>query len=217
MILMNDFKAESKILKEDMLAAVSRVIDSGWYVLGHEVEAFEQVWSEVCGVSHAVGVGNGMDAIEIILRSLQIGPGDEVITTPMTAFATTLGIMRAGAIPVLADIDLETALLNQDSVVHCISPKTKAIILVHLYGQVRDMDAWLQLCESEDIYLIEDCAQSHLATWHGRVAGSFGKAGACSFYPTKNLGALGDGGSVITDDENLAEKAKQLRNYGQSS
>ena len=217
MILMNDFRAESKILKEDMLAAVSRVIDSGWYVLGHEVEAFEQVWSEVCGVSHAVGVGNGMDAIEIILRSLQIGPGDEVITTPMTAFATTLGIMRAGAIPVLADIDLETALLNQDSVLHCISPKTKAIILVHLYGQVRDMDAWLQLCESEDIYLIEDCAQSHLATWHGRVAGSFGKAGACSFYPTKNLGALGDGGSVITDDENLAEKAKQLRNYGQSS
>ena len=159
MILMNDFKAESKILKEDILAAVSRVIDSGWYVLGHELEAFEQLWAEVCGVSHAVGVGNGMDAIEIILRSLQIGPGDEVITTPMTAFATTLGIMRSGAIPVLADIDPETALLDRDSVVRSISPKTKAIILVHLYGQVRDMDAWLQFCESEDIYLIEDCAQ----------------------------------------------------------
>ncbi|MDG2198768.1 MAG: DegT/DnrJ/EryC1/StrS family aminotransferase [SAR324 cluster bacterium] len=217
MILMNDFKAESKFLKEEMLAAVSRVIDSGWYVLGREVEAFERGWAEVCGVSHTVGVGNGMDAIEIILRSLQIGPGDEVITTPMTAFATFLGIMRAGAIPVLADIDPETALLDRDSVVRCISPKTKAIILVHLYGQVRDMDAWLQFCESEDIYLIEDCAQSHLATWHGRVAGSFGKAGAYSFYPTKNLGGLGDGGAVITDDENLAEKAKQLRNYGQST
>ena len=217
MILMNDFKAESKILKEDILAAVSRVIDSGWYVLGHELEAFEQLWAEVCGVSHAVGVGNGMDAIEIILRSLQIGPGDEVITTPMTAFATTLGIMRSGAIPVLADIDPETALLDRDSVVRSISPKTKAIILVHLYGQVRDMDAWLQFCESEDIYLIEDCAQSHLAIWHGRVAGSFGKAGAYSFYPTKNLGGLGDGGAVITDDENLSEKARQLRNYGQST
>ena len=156
MILMTDFKAESKFLKEEMLAAVSRVIDSGWYVLGREVEAFEQSWAEVCGVSNTVGVGNGMDAIEIILRSLQIGPGDEVITTPMTAFATFLGIMRAGAIPVLADIDLETALLDRDSVVRCISPKTKAIILVHLYGQVRDMDAWLQFCESEDIYLIED-------------------------------------------------------------
>jgi len=217
MILMTDFKAESKFLKEEMLAAVSRVIDSGWYVLGREVEAFEQSWAEVCGVSNTVGVGNGMDAIEIILRSLQIGPGDEVITTPMTAFATFLGIMRAGAIPVLADIDLETALLDRDSVVRCISPKTKAIILVHLYGQVRDMDAWLQFCESEDIYLIEDCAQSHLASWHGRVAGSFGKAGAYSFYPTKNLGGLGDGGAVITDDDNLAEKAKQLRNYGQST
>ena len=116
MILMTDFKAESKFLKEEMLAAVSRVIDSGWYVLGREVEAFEQSWAEVCGVSNTVGVGNGMDAIEIILRSLQIGPGDEVITTPMTAFATFLGIMRAGAIPVLADIDLETALLDRDTV-----------------------------------------------------------------------------------------------------
>jgi dTDP-4-amino-4,6-dideoxygalactose transaminase len=216
MILMNDFKTESKILKEDMLTAVSRVIDSGWYVLGREVEEFEQVWAEVCGVSHAVGVGNGMDAIEIILRSLQIGPGDEVITTPMTAFATILGIMRAGAIPVLADINPETALLDRDSVVRCISPRTKVIILVHLYGQVRDMDAWLQFCESEDIHLIEDCAQSHLATWQGRVAGSFGKAGAFSFYPTKNLGAIGDGGAVVTNDKNLSEKAQQLRNYGQS-
>jgi len=216
MILMNDFKAEPTALKEEMLAAVSRVIDSGWYVLGKEVASFEQAWAGVCGVLHAVGVGNGMDAIEIALRSLDIGPGDEVITTPMTAFASVLAILRAGAIPVLADIDADTALLNRESVTRCISPKTKALILVHLYGQVRDMDAWVQFCESHNIYLIEDCAQSHLAAWQGYVAGSFGKVGAYSFYPTKNLGALGDGGMLVTKDAVVAERASRLRNYGQS-
>lgn len=216
MILMNDFKAEPEALKEEMLAAVARVIDSGWYVLGKEVGSFEQTWAGVCGVPHAVGVGNGMDAIEIALRSLDIGPGDEVITTSMTAFATVLAILRAGATPVLADIDAETALLNRESVTRCISPKTKAVILVHLYGQIRAMDAWLGLCERHNIFLIEDCAQSHLATWQGRGAGSFGIAGAYSFYPTKNLGALGDGGMLITSDDDLAERASRLRNYGQS-
>jgi dTDP-4-amino-4,6-dideoxygalactose transaminase len=216
MILMNDFKAEPAALKEEMLAVVSRVIDSGWYVLGKEVESIEQAWAGVCGVPYAVGVGNGMDAIEIVLRSLNIGQGDEVITTPMTAFATVLAIIRAGAIPVLADIDPETALIDRDSVTRCVSTKTKAIILVHLYGQVRDMDAWAQFCESQNIFLIEDCAQSHLASWHGLVAGSFGKAGAYSFYPTKNLGALGDGGMLVTKDAMLAERASRLRNYGQS-
>jgi dTDP-4-amino-4,6-dideoxygalactose transaminase len=216
MILMNDFKAEPAALKDDMLAAVSRVIDSGWYVLGKEVESIEQAWARVCGVPHAVGVGNGMDAIEIALRSLNIGPSDEVITTPMTAFATVLAILRAGAIPVLADVDADTALLNQESVARCISPKTKAIILVHLYGQLRDMDAWVELCKRHKIHLIEDCAQSHLATWQERVAGSFGKAGAYSFYPTKNLGALGDGGMLVTNDDALAQRAARLRNYGQS-
>lgn len=216
MIFMNDFKAEPTALKEEMLVAVSRVIDSGWYVLGKEVESFEQAWAGVCGVPHAVGVGNGMDAIEITLRSLDIEPGDEVITTPMTAFATVLAILRAGAIPVLADICADTALLNSESVVRCVSPKTKAIILVHLYGQIRDMNAWLRLCELHNIHLIEDCAQSHLASWQGRVAGSFGKEGAYSFYPTKNLGALGDAGMLITKDYALAERASRLRNYGQS-
>ena len=216
MILMNDFKAEPEALKEEMLAAVARVIDSGWYVLGKEVESFEHRWADVCGVSRAVGVGNGMDAIEIALRSLEIGPGDEVITTPMTAFATVLAILRAGATPVLADIDADTALLDHESVARCISPKTKAIILVHLYGQVRDMNAWAELCERDNIHLIEDCAQSHLATWQERVAGSFGKAGAYSLYPTKNLGALGDGGMLVTNDDALAERAARLRNYGQS-
>ena len=216
MILMNDFKAEPAALKEEMLAAVARVIDSGWYVLGKELETFECRWAEVCGVSRAVGVGNGMDAIEIALRSLDIGPGDEVITTPMTAFATVLAILRAGATPVLADISAGTALLNRDSVARSISKKTKAIILVHLYGQLKDMTDWVQFCDSHSLYLLEDCAQSHLATWQGHVAGSFGKAGAYSFYPTKNLGALGDGGMLVTHDALLAERAARLRNYGQS-
>lgn len=216
MILMNDFKTEPEALREAMLIAAKRVIESGWYVLGKEVENFEQEWSQTCGVAHAVGVGNGMDAIEIALRALNIGAGDEVITTPMTAFATVLAILRAGAVPVLADIESDTALLSIESVKRCISKNTKAIVLVHLYGEVRNMQAWVDLCAEIDIALIEDCAQSHLATWQGRVAGSFGKAGAYSFYPTKNLGAPGDAGMLVTNDEIIASKAKQLRNYGQS-
>ena len=216
MILMNDFNAEPSLLKENMLASVSRVIESGWYVLGQELLSLERSWADLCGVSFATGVGNGMDAIEIILRSLDIGPGDEVITTPMTAFATVLAILRSGATPVLADIDPQTALLNYESVERCISSKTKAVILVHLYGQIRDIEVWTDFCDRENIYLIEDCAQAHLAKSHGQAAGSFGRAGAFSFYPTKNLGALGDGGMLTTSDSQLAERSSRLRNYGQS-
>lgn len=213
---MNDFNAEPAELRNSMLGAVSRVLESGWYVLGNEVAAFEKQWAKACGVAHAVGVGNGMDAIEIALRSLNIGPGDEVITTPMTAFATVLAIVRAGATPVLADIDPETALLSIESTQRCLSPKTKAVVLVHLYGQVRAMKAWTAFCEAAGVHLIEDCAQAHLATWQGKMAGSFGAAGAYSFYPTKNLGALGDAGMLITNTPDLAERAACLRNYGQS-
>jgi dTDP-4-amino-4,6-dideoxygalactose transaminase len=216
MILMNDFKAEPTELREAMLGAAQRVLESGWYVLGNEVEAFEKQWAENCGVYHGIGVGNGMDAIEISLRALDIGTGDEVITTPMTAFATILAILRAGAIPVLADVDPETALLSIDSVIRCFTPKTKAVVLVHLYGQIRCMDAWMSLCSSRGVALIEDCAQAHLATWHGKVAGSFGVAGAYSFYPTKNLGAPGDAGMIVTNNDALAQRAGHLRNYGQS-
>ncbi len=216
MILMNDFKAEPDELRAAMLDAAKRVIDSGWYVLGNEVINFEKQWASLCGVDYAVGVGNGMDAIEIALRSLDIGAGDEVITTSMTAFATVLAIFRAGAIPVLADIEEDTGLLSKESVLRCISSKTKAIVLVHLYGQVRDMSNWQKLCVDNNIFLIEDCAQSHLATLGGKVAGSFGIAGAYSFYPTKNLGAIGDGGALVTNNETIAERASRLRNYGQS-
>ena len=216
MIHMNNFIAEPGPLKEQMLAAVSRVIESGWYVLGSEVATFEQAWADVCGLPYAIGVGNGMDALEIALRSLAIGPGDEVITTPMTAFATVLAILRSGATPVLADIDPETALLDRDSIIRCVSPKTKAVILVHLYGQMRDMYYWSDLCDNLGISLIEDCAQSHLAAWQGQIAGSLGIAGAYSFYPTKNLGTLGDGGMLVTKDNIIAERSLRLRNYGQS-
>ena len=216
MILMNDFKAEPPELREAMLRAVGRVLESGWYVLGNQVTAFEKQWAGVCGVANGVGVGNGMDAIEIALRALDIGPGDEVITTPMTAFASVLAILRAGAIPVLADIDLNSALLSIESAERCISSRTKAVVLVHLYGQVRGMDAWVAFCNRHGIVLVEDCAQAHLATWQGKVAGSFGAAGAYSFYPTKNLGAPGDAGMLVTQDEALAQRASRLRNYGQS-
>jgi dTDP-4-amino-4,6-dideoxygalactose transaminase len=215
-IEMNDFKADARQSRESMLAAAARVIDSGWYILGKEVEDFEREWAKLCGVSYAVGVGNGMDAIEIALQSLDIGRGAEVITTPMTAFATVLAIVRAGATPVLADIEPDTALLSLDSARRCMTRRTKAIVLVHLYGQIRDVGLWQQLCAEHDIALIEDCAQAHRAQIDGRFAGSFGRAGAYSFYPTKNLGAIGDAGALVTNEGELAARAARIRNYGQS-
>jgi dTDP-4-amino-4,6-dideoxygalactose transaminase len=216
MIRMNDFTAEPAALREAMLAATDRVLGSGWYVLGKECEAFEARWARACGTEHCVGVGNGMDAIELILRSLGIGPGDEVVTTGMTAFATVLAIVRAGATPVLADIDPASALLDPESVERCITPRTRAVVLVHLYGQMRQMGRWARLGDQHGIHLVEDCAQSHLAQAEGQPAGSIGVAGAYSFYPTKNLGAIGDGGAVVTNDRALADRIARLRNYGQS-
>ena len=216
MILMNDFKAESQELRQKTLSAVDRVLQSGWYILGSEVKQFENEWASSCGATHAVGVANGMDAIEIGLRALGIGPGDEVITTTMSAFATVLAILRAGATPVLADIDPTTALLSMASVETCITKKTRAVLLVHLYGQVRHMDAWIDFCGAHQLYLLEDCAQAHLAHSKGRIAGTFGEWGAYSFYPTKNLGAMGDAGALVTNRDDLATDARILLNYGQS-
>jgi len=216
MILMNDFKAEPAELRTAMVAAATRVFASGWYVLGSELKAFEKRWATACGTSHCLGVGNGMDAIELALRGLGIGPGDEVITTSMTAFATVLAILRAGAEPVLADIDPASGLLSPASVERCLSTRTRAVVLVHLYGQLRDMPTWVALCRTSGVHLIEDCAQSHLARWDNGVAGSLGVAGAYSFYPTKNLGAIGDGGALVTQSEDLARRVERLRNYGQS-
>ncbi len=215
MIQMNAFAQEPVELRQQMLSAVTRVMESGWYVLGKEVQQFERQWASQCGTTHAVGVGNGMDAIEMTLRALGVGPGDEVITTSMTAFATVLAILRAGATPVLADIEPDTALLSIESVRRCVTSRTRAIVLVHLYGQMRNMAAWTALCAAQQLALIEDCAQAHGALWNGTAAGAFGRAGAYSFYPTKNLGALGDGGMVVTNDAAIAETVLRLRNYGQ--
>lgn len=216
MILMNHFQAEPPVLRAAMLAAVERVIDSGWYVLGQEVKRFEQQWAATCGVRFGVGVGNGLQAIEIALRALNIGAGDEVITTPMTALATVLAILSVGAKPVLADIQPDTALLARESVERCLSPRTKAVLLVHLYGQMDAMQAWVDLCKTHQIALVEDCAHAHLASWQGRPSGSLGQVGAYSFYPTKNLGAIGDAGMLVTDEASLAARAARLRNYGQT-
>jgi dTDP-4-amino-4,6-dideoxygalactose transaminase len=157
-----------------------------------------------------------LDAIEIGLRALGIGPGDEVITTPMTAFATVLAVLRAGATPVLADIDPGTAMLSPQSVRRCLSPHTKAVVLVHLYGQIGPVDELGALADEGGFHLIEDCAQAHGAELQGRAAGSFGAFGAWSFYPTKNLGAVGDAGALTTSRPELARTARSLRNYGQT-
>ena len=215
MILMNDFKAEPAELREAMSAAATRVFASGWYVLGNEVKAFERAWAETCGVrASAWAWATAWMRSSSLCARLDIGPGDEVITTPMTAFATVLAILRAGATPVLADIEPDSGLLSPASVRRCLSPRTRAVVLVHLYGQMRDMPAWSSLCNDAGIELIEDCAQAHLARWDGQPAGSLGTAGAYSFYPTKNLGAIGDGGALVTRSDALAQRvcqAAQLR------
>lgn len=216
MVKMNDFVAESAVLRQQMLDAVSMVLNSGRYILGKEVEAFEREWADWCRVSFCVGVGNGMDAIEIGLRALNMGPGDEVITTPVTAFATILAIMRAGATPVLADIDPDTAMLEPESVQRCVTLKTKAILLVHLYGQIGPVNELRAIAKGRDIHVIEDCAQAHGAQYNGQPAGSLGSFGAWSFYPTKNLGAIGDAGALTTSSSGLAAQASALRHYGQT-
>jgi dTDP-4-amino-4,6-dideoxygalactose transaminase len=215
-VLLNDFRRLPSTLRHELLLAAAQVLESGRYVLGEHMSAFERSWAAYCGTNYAVGVGNGMDAIEIGLRSCNVGPGDEVITTPITAFATVLGILRAEAIPVLADVDPSTGLLDPRSVVRCITQRTRAVLLVHLYGQMRAIDIWEKLCASHNICLFEDAAQAHGASWQARRAGSVGRWAAYSFYPTKNLGCIGDGGALCTNDKLVSETASKLRNYGQA-
>jgi len=212
----NDFQREPEALIQAQLQVAEAVLRSGWWVLGQQVKAFERTWADRCGTADAVGVANGLDAIEIGLRSLGIGPGDEVITTALTAYATTLAIQRCGAIPVFADIDPSTACLDPISVERCISPATRAVLVVHLYGRAANLTDLQQICARHELLLLEDCAQAHGAYHAGRPLGSIGSFGAWSFYPTKNLGAIGDAGALTSSDPALLSKAKQLRNYGQS-
>ena len=200
----------------EVRAAIDRVLASGWFVLGPEVEAFEREFAEASGASRAVGLGNGTDAIALVLRALGIGPGDEVITTPFSAAYTALAVLMTGARPVFADIDPERMTLDPAAAERAVTARTAALLPVHLYGQAADMSALATLADRKGLALIEDCCQAHLATCAGQPVGTFGAAGAFSFYPTKNLGALGDGGAVITSDAALADRITRLRNGGQS-
>jgi dTDP-4-amino-4,6-dideoxygalactose transaminase len=197
-------------------AAIDRVIDRGWFVLGPEVEAFEQEFAAACSVLYAVGVGTGTDAIALALRALGIGPGDEVITSPLSAAYSALAILMAGARPVFADIHPDRMTLDPAATSAAVTRRTAAILPVHLYGQPADMDGMVDVARRHNLAIVEDCCQAHLATCGGRPVGTFGAAAAYSFYPTKNLGALGDGGAVTTADASLAERIKRLRNGGQT-
>ncbi len=201
---------------DDVRRAIDRVIERGWFVLGPEVGAFEQEFADACGAAHAVGVGTGTDAIALILRALGIGAGDEVITSPLSAAYSALAVIMAGARPVFADIDPRRATIDPARIAALVGPRTRAILPVHLYGQPADMAAIERVAARHNLAVVEDCCQAHLATSDGRPVGTIGVAGAFSFYPTKNLGALGDGGAVVTSDRALAERVRRLRNGGQT-
>ena len=199
----------------DVRSAIDRVVSRGWFVLGPEVEAFEREFAAASGAPHAVAVGSGTDAISLTLRALGIGTGDEVITTPLSAAFTALAVTAVGARPVFADIDPVRLTLDPDRVGALVGPRTRAILPVHLYGQPADMAGIERLAARHNLAVVEDCCQSHLATAEGRPVGTIGFAGAFSFYPTKNLGALGDGGAIITRDAAFADRLRRLRNGGQ--
>lgn len=209
-----NLKASYLELKEDLDAAYRRVMESGWYILGKEVEAFEAEFAEYCGVRHCVGVGNGLDALHLILRAAGIGAGDEVIVPAHTYIATWLAVTYAGATPVPVDAVAGSGLLDPALVEAAINPRTRAIMPVHLYGQTAPMTEINAIAARHGLMVIEDAAQAHGARYQGARAGSLGHAAAFSFYPGKNLGALGDGGAVTTNDAALADKIRVLRNYG---
>ena len=215
-VAFNDFKKQYAAHKSEYDAAISRVLESGWYILGAEDEAFEKKFAEYTGAAYAIGVGNGLEALQIILLALGIGPGDEVLTTSHSAVASTLAIRAVGATPVFVDIDTYYH-LDASKVEAAVTPKTKAILPVHLYGQSADMESITAIAHKYSLFVVEDCAQAHGARQQGKHVGTFGTAGAFSFYPTKNLGAFGDGGAIITGDASLAEKCRMIRNYGQKN
>ncbi|NOZ20341.1 MAG: DegT/DnrJ/EryC1/StrS family aminotransferase [Planctomycetes bacterium] len=215
MIPILELKRQYLSIKEEIDAAVAEVFESGWFVLGKNVEAFEQEFAQYCGTEFAVGVGSGVEAIHLALLACGIGPGDEVITVAHTAVPTALGISFAGATPVFVDILPDTYVMDVDQVEAKITDRTKAILPVHLYGLTVDMDPLLELATDHGIKVIEDAAQAHGATYKGQRAGAIGDAGCFSFYPSKNLGAFGEGGLVTTNDETVADQVRMLRNYGQ--
>jgi dTDP-4-amino-4,6-dideoxygalactose transaminase len=206
--------AQFQSYKQEIMEAVQKVFERGPYILGSEVEAFEQEFSDYHNIKYAVGVGSGTDALALTLKAYGIGTGDEVITVSHTALATAAAIVIAGATPVLVDIEENYFTMDPKTIEAAITPQTKAIIPVHLYGQPCDMDAIMEIANKHHLIVIEDCAQAHGATYKGKIVGSIGHAGCYSFYPTKNLSAIGDGGGIITHDRQICERLRRLRQYG---
>ena len=209
-----DLQADYALWRDEIDAAMARVLRSGWYILGQEVSQFETEFAAFCGVEHAVGVASGTDALLLALRAGGIGPGDEVITVAHTAVATVAAIELSGARPVLVDVTPDTYTLDPALIEPALTERTRAIVPVHLYGHSADLTPILDVARRHNLRVIEDCAQAHGATYQGRPVGSWGDAAAFSFYPTKNLGAIGDGGAIITHQADLAERLRRLRQYG---
>jgi len=209
-----DMSGHLAAIRAELDEAQRRVIASGWTILGPELEAFENEFAAYCGAKHCVGVGTGLDALALALRARSIGPGHEVIVPAQTFVATWLAVSMVGATPVPVEIDSETANLDPAAVRAAITSRTAAIIPVHLFGQSCDMDSLANIASAANAFLLEDAAQAHGARWRGKVCGGLGDAAAFSFYPTKNLGALGDGGAIVTNDEGIANHLRRLRNYG---
>jgi aminotransferase EvaB len=214
MLLINDLARHNAPLLPEIENAIGRVLQSGWYILGAQVARFEEAFATFCGVAHCVGVGNGTDALELALRALGIGLGDQVITTANSGGYATTAIRCTGAEPAYIDVGGSLNLMNIKDLHDAVTSRTRAIIATHLYGRMVDMPALLAVARPAGIPVIEDCAQAHGARLHGKAAGAWGQLGCFSFYPTKNLGALGDGGAVVTDEAALAERLRALRQYG---
>lgn len=214
MIPFLDLRAAYLELKPRIDAAVARVLDSGWYILGPEVEAFEAEWAAYCEAAHAVGVANGLDALTLALRALDIGPGDEVIVPSNTYIATWLAVSGVGATPVPVEPDPATHNIDPTRIEAAVTPRTRALLPVHLYGQPADLDPILDIARRHSLRVVEDAAQAHGARYKGKRIGAHGDIVCWSFYPGKNLGALGDAGAITTNDAALAERVALLRNYG---
>ncbi len=208
------FRPLEKELNQELRNAFERVFDNSWYIDGKEDKAFEKAFAEYTNTKYCIGVGNGLDALMLILRAMNIGNGDEVIVPSNTFIATALAVTYVGATPVFVEPDIDTYNINPALIEAKITEKTKAIMPVHLYGQPCDMDPIMSVAKKHNLYVIEDCAQAHGATYKSKVIGSFGDAAGFSFYPGKNLGALGDAGAVVTNNEELAIKIRALGNYG---
>ncbi len=211
-----DLQAPHQELRAEIDAAIAEVLDRGWFIRGQMLEAFEAEFAQYCGVRHTVGLSNGLDALHLVLRAWDVGPGDEVIVPSHTFVATWLAVSFAGATPVPVEVDPATYTIDPDAIARAVTPRTRAVIPVHLYGQPADMTGVMAVAERHGLRVLEDAAQAHGARDQGRLVGALGHAAAFSFYPGKNLGAIGDAGGITTDDAALADRVRRLANYGSS-